>query len=170
MKKKICPKGGLIQGPLDLKSTALSTHLSYHYIEFGKKILLYTNPVQNKEISVFSAVCQLISKKKIFLILLLKDLYLVFTSCFWCINFSIFFARNSATSQQNEILFVVLKPFLSDRYIVPMLSLVYLFYFLMISWLLGKKRVDFMYLWRLSADFKNFWWSFTSLGKPKFEF
>ena len=53
---------------------------------------------------------------------------------------------------------------------VPMLSLVYLFYFLMISWLLGKKRVDFMYLWRLSADFKKFWWSFTSLGKPKFEF
>ena len=59
---------------------------------------------------------------------------------------------------------------MSDRYMVPMLSLVYLFYFLMISWLLGKKRVDFMYLWRLSADFKKFWWSFTSLGKPKFEF
>ena len=53
---------------------------------------------------------------------------------------------------------------------VPMLSLVYLFYFLMISWLLSKKRVDFMYLWCLSADFKKFWWSFTSLGKPKFEF
>ena len=49
---------------------------------------------------------------------------------------------------------------------VPMLSLVYLFYFLMISWLLSRKRVDFMYLWCLSADFKNFWWFFTSLGKP----
>ena len=51
-----------------------------------------------------------------------------------------------------------------------MLSLVYLFYFLMISWLLSRKRVEFMYLWCLSADFKNFWSSFTSLGKPKFEF
>ena len=39
-KNNFCPKGGLIQGPLDLKSTALSTHLSYHYIEFGKKIML----------------------------------------------------------------------------------------------------------------------------------
>ena len=47
-----------------------STHLSYHYIEFGKKILLYTIPVQNMEISVFSAVCQLISKKIYFIILL----------------------------------------------------------------------------------------------------
>ena len=59
-KKKNCLKGGLIQGPLDLKSTALSTHLSYHYIEFGKKIMLYIILVQNKEISVFSAICQLI--------------------------------------------------------------------------------------------------------------
>ena len=65
IKNNFCPKGGLIQGPLDLKSTALSTHLSCHYIEFGKKILLYTIPVQNREISVFSAVCQLISKKNI---------------------------------------------------------------------------------------------------------
>jgi hypothetical protein len=40
---------------------------------------------------------------------------------------------------------------------VPMLSLVYLFYFLMISWLLSRKRVEFMYLWCLSADFKIFW-------------
>ena len=40
----------------------------------------------------------------------------------------------------------------------------------MISWLLSRKRVDFMYLWCLSADFKKFWWFFTSLGKHKFEF
>ena len=65
IKNNFCPKGGLIQGPLDLKSTALSTHLSYHYIEIGKKIMLYIIPVQNKEISVFSAICQLISKKNI---------------------------------------------------------------------------------------------------------
>ena len=29
-----------------------------------------------------------------------------------------FLSRNSATSQQNEILFIVLKPFLSDGYMV----------------------------------------------------
>ena len=52
---------------------------------------------------------------------------------------------------------------------VPMLRLVYLFYLLMISRLFSRKRVDFTYLWCLSADFKIFWWSFTSLGKPKFE-
>ena len=88
---------------------------------------------------------------------LLLNHIIVLHNVFGALIFLFFFSRNSATSQQNEILFIVLKPFLSDRYMVPMLSLVYLFYFLMISWLLGKKRVDFMYLWRLSADFKKFW-------------
>ena len=163
------PQGGFDPGTSRSQVHCLihSSILPLHRI-WQKNIAVHYSCV-NKEISVFSAVCQLISKKIYFIILLLKELHFVFTYCFWCINFFVFFPRNSATSQQNEIVFIVLKPFLSDRYMVPMLSLVYLFYFLMISWLLGKKRVDFMYLWRLSADFKKFWWSFTSLGKPKFD-
>jgi hypothetical protein len=98
-----------------------------------------------------------LKKKGTLLFFFKKSYILCLHNVFGALIFLIFFFRNSATSQQNEILFIVLKPFLSDRYMVPMLSLVYSFYFLMISRLLGKKRVDFMYLWRLSADFKNFW-------------
>jgi hypothetical protein len=109
--------------------------------------MLYTIPVQNKEILFFSAVCQLISKRNILFYSALKIAIFCIYIMFLVHNFFNFSPRNSAISQQNEILFVVLKPILSDRYMVPMVSLVYLFYFLMISWLLSKKRVDFVYLW-----------------------
>ena len=93
-------------------ATALSTHISYHQslhnIEFGKKILLYTNPVQNKEISVFSAVCQLISKKIFFFHSTFKRAIFSIYIMFFVYYFLIFFYRNSATSQQNKILSIVL--------------------------------------------------------------
>lgn len=60
-KKKVCPKGGLNRGPSDLKTSVLTTELLCHYIEFGKNIFEYTFQCKNKEISVFSARCQLIS-------------------------------------------------------------------------------------------------------------
>ena len=43
----------------------LTTHSSYYRIELGQNNLLHTLPVKNKEISVFSAICQLISKGKL---------------------------------------------------------------------------------------------------------
>jgi hypothetical protein len=60
-KKKVCPKGGLNRGPSDLKTSVLTTELLCHYIEFFKKNFEYSFQCKNKEISVFSARCQLIS-------------------------------------------------------------------------------------------------------------